>query len=167
MKKRLVLSLTAFAAFAQSDTASLSGAITDPGAAAVAGAKITLKNVATQNQRTALSDIQGLYRFSLLIPRNYCAGGRAGPNLAQRGRRPHAVGRFHCYQIEFGTLAPNQLPGRAICARSIPASNCGRHAKAACAPAFWEAHPGSMGVSSATRTMHATGCRGGITPVKS
>ena len=71
MKKLLVLSLTAFAAFAQSDTASLSGAITDPGAAAVAGAKVTLKNVATQNQRTALSDIQGLYRFSLLIPGNY------------------------------------------------------------------------------------------------
>ena len=71
MKKLLVLSLIAFAAFAQSDTASLSGAITDSGAAIVAGAKITLRNVATHNQRTALSDVQGLYRFSLLIPGNY------------------------------------------------------------------------------------------------
>src|SRR5438309_9021759 len=71
MKKLLVLSLIAFAAFAQSDTASLSGAVTDSGAAAIAGAKITLRNVATHNERTALSDIQGLYRFSLLIPGNY------------------------------------------------------------------------------------------------
>src|SRR5690349_15930113 len=71
MKKLIALSLFAFAAFAQSDTASLSGAITDSGAAAIAGAKITLRNVATHNQRTALSDIQGLYRFSLLIPGSY------------------------------------------------------------------------------------------------
>uniref|UniRef100_Q022L1 TonB-dependent receptor n=1 Tax=Solibacter usitatus (strain Ellin6076) TaxID=234267 RepID=Q022L1_SOLUE len=71
MTKLLAVSLIACAAFAQSDTASLSGAVTDSGAAAVAGAKITLRNVATHNQRTALSDIQGLYRFSLLIPGNY------------------------------------------------------------------------------------------------
>lgn len=58
-------------AYAQSDTASLSGALTDSSAAAIAGAKITLLNVATRSQRTALSDVQGLYRFSLLIPGAY------------------------------------------------------------------------------------------------
>jgi len=71
MKKLLVLALTSFAAFAQSDTASLSGAITDPGAAAVPGAKITLRNLATQSRRMVISDIQGLYHFSLLIPGVY------------------------------------------------------------------------------------------------
>src|SRR5260370_1496412 len=71
MKKLVLLSLIAFAAFAQSDTASLSGAITDPGGAAVPGAKITLRNVATQSRRTVLGDIQGLYRFSFLIPGVY------------------------------------------------------------------------------------------------
>src|SRR5260370_3226096 len=71
MKKLLILSLIAFAAFAQSDTASLSGAITDPGAAVVRGAKIRLRTVASQSRRTVLSDIQGLYRFSFLIPGVY------------------------------------------------------------------------------------------------
>src|SRR5436190_14892885 len=71
MNRLLLLASFAALAHAQSDTASLSGAITDPGAAAVAGAKITLRNVATRSQRMALSDIQGLYRFSLLIPGTY------------------------------------------------------------------------------------------------
>ena len=68
MKKVLLLLMPAAVAFAQSDTASLSGSVTDPGAAAIVGAKITLRNMATRSQRTVLSDIQGLYHFSLLIP---------------------------------------------------------------------------------------------------
>ena len=71
MKKLLSLTLFAAAAFAQSDTASLSGAVTDPGSASMVGAKITLRNAATRSQRDGLSDIQGLYRFSLLIPGTY------------------------------------------------------------------------------------------------
>src|SRR5947209_18753877 len=71
--KRLLILLAAICvgAYAQSDTASLSGAITDPGSAAIPGAKVTLRNVATRSQRTALTDIQGLYRFSLLLPGDY------------------------------------------------------------------------------------------------
>jgi hypothetical protein len=72
MIKRLVLVLASLtAAYAQSDTASLSGAITDSGSAVIPGAKVSLRNVATRSQRTVLSDIQGLYRFSLLIPGTY------------------------------------------------------------------------------------------------
>src|ERR1051326_1092919 len=71
MKKLLLLTLMAVATYAQSDTASLSGAVTDPSAAAIPGAKVVLRNVATQSQRTAMTDIQGLYRFSLLIPGAY------------------------------------------------------------------------------------------------
>src|SRR3954447_570141 len=71
MRRLMILGCFAALAYAQSDTASLSGAITDPGAAAVPGAKISLRNVATRSQRTALSDVQGLYRFSLLIPGTY------------------------------------------------------------------------------------------------
>lgn len=71
MKRLLLFACFATLSYAQSDTASLSGAVTDSGVAAIVGAKITLRNVATQNQRTALSDIQGLYRFSLLIPGAY------------------------------------------------------------------------------------------------
>ena len=71
MKKLLLLACFATLSYAQSDSASLSGAVTDSGAAYIAGAKITLRNTATHNQRTAMSDDQGLYRFSLLIPGTY------------------------------------------------------------------------------------------------
>src|SRR4051794_20616076 len=71
MKRLLLLACFSAVTYAQSDTASLSGAITDAQAAAVAGGKITLRNLATRSQRTALTDIQGLYRFSLLIPGTY------------------------------------------------------------------------------------------------
>src|SRR6185369_13507027 len=71
MKSLLLLTLVSAAAWAQSDTATLSGAVTDPGAAVIPGAKVVLRNVATQSQRTALTDIQGLYRFSLLVPGTY------------------------------------------------------------------------------------------------
>ena len=71
MKRLVLLFASLTAAYAQSDTASLSGAITDSGSAAIPGAKVTLLNVATRSQRTVLSDIQGLYRFSLLIPGTY------------------------------------------------------------------------------------------------
>src|SRR5882757_925229 len=71
MKQLILFACLATLSFAQSDTASLSGAVTDSGAAAIPGAKITLRNVATHSQRNALSDNQGLYRFSLLIPGTY------------------------------------------------------------------------------------------------
>src|SRR5436190_21181380 len=71
MKKLLPLMLLAAIAFAQSDTATLSGKITDPEGSAIPGGKIVLRNRSNQTQRTALSDIQGLYRFSLLIPGTY------------------------------------------------------------------------------------------------
>src|SRR5215471_10168706 len=71
MKRLLTFTLFAATAFAQSDTASLSGTVTDPVAAAVVGAKIVLRNMATRSQRTVLSDSQGLYHFSLLIPGSY------------------------------------------------------------------------------------------------
>jgi hypothetical protein len=71
MKKLIPLVLLAGAGWSQSDTASLSGTVTDPGASAIPGAKVTLRNMATRNQRTVLSDIQGVYHFSLLIPGTY------------------------------------------------------------------------------------------------
>src|SRR4051794_6288820 len=67
----LLVACLVMAGYGQSDTASLSGAITDSGSAVIPGAKVALRNVATRSQRTALTDIQGLYRFSLLIPGTY------------------------------------------------------------------------------------------------
>src|SRR6188474_1818723 len=71
MKKLLLLASLGALAYGQSDTASLSGAVTDPGSASIVGARITLRNVATRSARETLTDIQGLYRFSLLIPGSY------------------------------------------------------------------------------------------------
>src|SRR5215831_9939940 len=71
MKKLLLLASLCALGYAQSDTASLAGAVTDPGSASIVGAKVTLRNIATGSVREALTDIQGLYRFSLLIPGVY------------------------------------------------------------------------------------------------
>jgi hypothetical protein len=71
MKRLLPLLFVASCVWAQSDTASLSGTVTDPGTAVIAGGKVTLRNMSTGNQRTVLSDIQGVYHFSLLIPGTY------------------------------------------------------------------------------------------------
>jgi hypothetical protein len=57
--------------WAQSDTASLSGTITDPSGSGVVGAEITLRNISTGSRRISLTDIQGSYHFSLLVPGQY------------------------------------------------------------------------------------------------
>ena len=71
MRRLLFLLASLTAAYAQSDTASLSGEVTDSGSAAIPGARVTIRNVATRSQRTVMTDLQGLYRFSLLIPGTY------------------------------------------------------------------------------------------------
>ncbi len=67
----IALLLAGSSLFAQSDTASLSGMVRDPSGASVAGAKVTLRNLATGSQRVAATDLEGLYRFSLLVPGPY------------------------------------------------------------------------------------------------
>jgi hypothetical protein len=57
--------------FAQSDTASLSGNVSDPSGASVVGAKVSLRNLSTGSRRLTVSDIQGAYHFSLLVPGPY------------------------------------------------------------------------------------------------
>jgi hypothetical protein len=56
---------------AQTDTSSLGGRITDPGAGAVAGAKIHLRNTATGAEREATSKANGEYVFTLIPPGRY------------------------------------------------------------------------------------------------
>jgi hypothetical protein len=70
-KRCFLLFLSAGWLFAQSDTASLAGAITDPSGAAVVGAKVSLRNLSTGSRRLTVSDIQGAYHFSLLVPGPY------------------------------------------------------------------------------------------------
>src|SRR5215470_7935332 len=57
--------------FAQSDTASLSGNVTDPSGASVVAAKVSLRNLSTASRRLTVTDIQGAYHFSLLVPGPY------------------------------------------------------------------------------------------------
>src|SRR5262245_25221166 len=52
--------------FAQVNTASLTGLVTDPAAAATAGAKVLVKNVATNAEYTATTDASGYYTFATL-----------------------------------------------------------------------------------------------------
>jgi len=58
--------------FAQtSATGALTGTVTDPSGAVIAGATITATNVGTGQSRTVASDASGTYKFSLLPPGNY------------------------------------------------------------------------------------------------
>lgn len=57
--------------FAQSDTSSISGTVTDPSGAVVPNAKVTIEDEATKNQRVVTSTSVGLYTVSNLPPGNY------------------------------------------------------------------------------------------------
>ncbi len=56
---------------AQTDTATLSGAVQDPSGASIPGAALTLTNRATRLQRTTESATDGRYQFNLLPPGLY------------------------------------------------------------------------------------------------
>ena len=67
-----LLFVTAPSVMAQSaSTGALTGRITDPSGAAVAGATVTATNAGTAQMRTAMTGADGTYTFSLLPPGNY------------------------------------------------------------------------------------------------
>ena len=72
MLRVLVLSFTITAlAFAQTDTATLSGTVYDAAAAAVPNAVLTVTNKTTRLERATQSGAEGRYQFSLLPPGLY------------------------------------------------------------------------------------------------
>ena len=71
MKPFALLLLAALSLYAQTDTGTLTGEITDPSGAAVPGATLHLRNKATQAARQAASDAKGHYEFPLLAPGSY------------------------------------------------------------------------------------------------
>jgi hypothetical protein len=83
LRKLLPLTLSAFLALpvaavlnapvahAQTTTADVSGNVTDPTGAILPNATVTIKNLATQEQRTAQSNSAGAYSFPFLQPGHY------------------------------------------------------------------------------------------------
>lgn len=68
----LALCVSTSPTFAQSaSTGALAGTVTDPSGAVIAGATVTATSLATGQTRTATTDANGLYKFSLLPPGNY------------------------------------------------------------------------------------------------
>src|SRR3954447_20069739 len=57
--------------FAQTFTASIAGAVTDPSGSVVLGAKVHLENIDTKDIREAVSNAAGNYRFDNLLPGSY------------------------------------------------------------------------------------------------
>jgi len=70
------------AAFAQVNTATLSGVVTDPQGLAVRAAKITLTNSVTGAERTSLADDNGHYTIVGLVPGSYKVHVESGSNFA-------------------------------------------------------------------------------------
>ena len=57
--------------FAQTFTASIAGTVTDPSGSAVVGAKVHLRNMATNDIRDAVTSATGSYKFDNLLPATY------------------------------------------------------------------------------------------------
>src|SRR2546426_2940306 len=67
----LAIALSAIPASAQVAGATLSGAVTDPSGAAIAGAKVTITNKATGITRDVTTDAAGFYSVPNLLPGPY------------------------------------------------------------------------------------------------
>ena len=71
MFRLLCLSFLITSALAQTDTAALSGLVTDPSGASVSDAAVRLQNTATGSVRSGISGSDGRYQFTLLAPGEY------------------------------------------------------------------------------------------------
>ena len=71
MKLTTMLFAAALAAWGQSYQGGIRGVVQDPGGAAVADAKVTLLNQATNNSRATLTNQQGEYVFTSIDPATY------------------------------------------------------------------------------------------------
>ncbi|HTQ96868.1 MAG TPA: carboxypeptidase regulatory-like domain-containing protein, partial [Candidatus Acidoferrum sp.] len=77
-----LFSLSANATFAQINTATLSGLVTDPQGLAVSGADITVTNSVTGGERTISADDNGHYTIVGLVPGVYKLHVQGGSNFA-------------------------------------------------------------------------------------
>ncbi len=71
MRAFLLCILAAAAAFGQAFTGTISGSVSDPGGATVAGAAVRARNDATGDTRQLTSNTEGLFLFSQLAPGTY------------------------------------------------------------------------------------------------
>ena len=76
------LLLLASPGFAQINTATLSGSVTDPQGLAVRGAKVTVTNAETGAERTVVVDEGGHYTIVGLVPGYYKVHAEGGPSFA-------------------------------------------------------------------------------------
>ena len=76
--------LTVSAVFAQSNTASIVGQVIDPQGRPVAGASIVIRNTDLAAKRTAVSDANGHFRVSNLVPGAFTVEGKAQGLVSKR-----------------------------------------------------------------------------------
>src|SRR5215469_533423 len=69
----LLLTLANLSIFAQSTVGSLSGLIRDPSGAAIVAAKVTLRNLATNEEFRTVTNSQGAFVFPQVVPGRYSA----------------------------------------------------------------------------------------------
>src|SRR5215210_4682673 len=83
MKKKVLLLLAALCCFtlsaqAQTSRGNISGVVTDPNNAVIAGAEVTITNAETTVSRTAVTNGEGIYRFEAVDLGNYSVKITAG-----------------------------------------------------------------------------------------
>jgi hypothetical protein len=67
----LLLTCASLSLAQTAETGALTGTVTDPSGAVIAGAAVTVTNLGTGQARTTTTDANGSYKFSLLPPGNY------------------------------------------------------------------------------------------------
>ena len=81
-------------AFSQTlTTGDITGSITDATGAVVPGAAVTLKNVDTDEARSAVANEAGRYRFSLLVPGDYTVSAQSTGLKSNTDKITVAVGQ--------------------------------------------------------------------------
>jgi len=94
------------AAFAQTDTAALSGRVNDPSGAVIVGAEVSVTNIATGNILRTVTNAAGVYNFSALPPGSYTLLVRAQgfQQVKQQGIELHVEDRMsHNVELPVGS----------------------------------------------------------------
>ena len=109
LRKLLAIgSATMAALFAQSNTATVVGTVTDPSGAVVAGARVTVTNINNGSARRAASSVAGEFEIPLLPPGSYSVGAESAgfKRLERSGLRLDAGQRAKIdFRLEVGEVA--------------------------------------------------------------
>jgi Carboxypeptidase regulatory-like domain len=124
----LLLCLAPALSMAQLSTASINGVVEDPQGAAIPHATISLRNVATSVENSALSNSSGAYQFLNIAPGNYTltatASGFSPVKIAEFTLTVNQIATFN-FHLKVGTLSTKVTVEAAPPVLNVTSANLG------------------------------------------